>query len=277
MSSIYGDLARPPLDAELLRRALVTDESLWTCLDVTESSPSTNAALADRARSGDDDGVVLVAEHQTAGRGRLDRVWTAPPRSGLTWSVLLRPNGVEVARWPWLPLLTGLAVAATLRDRTGVDTRLKWPNDVVVDDRKLAGILVERVEATGRAPAAVIGIGLNVSLRADELPVPGATSLSIEGATTTDRSMLLRALLRTLDRLYSGWLLDGGDPTGGLQAAYVDACASIGSDVRVDLPGGSSATGQAVGIDDLGRLLVRTQDGQRALSAGEVAHLRPLT
>lgn len=277
MPSKYGDLDRPPLHADALRRALVTPDALWTEVEVVDESPSTNAVLVERARSTDDDGVVLVAEHQTAGHGRLDRTWTTPARSGLTLSVLVRPTAVEPARWPWLPLMAGLVVAASLRDQAGVAAAVKWPNDVIVDDRKVAGILVERAEAAGRAPAAVIGIGLNVSLREAELPVPTATSLVLEQATMTDRSQLARALLRTFDRLYAGWLRTGGDPAQGLRAAYVDACATIGRRVRVELVGGQEAIGDAVGVDPLGRLLVRTAQGQQALSAGDVVHLRAAT
>ncbi len=277
MPSMYGDLDRPPLHAEALRRALVTAGSLWTEIEVVAASPSTNAVLADRARATGDDGVVLVAEHQTAGRGRLDRTWTTPARSGITLSFLVRPSTVEAARWPWLPLMAGLVVAATLRDQAGVAAAVKWPNDVIVDDRKLAGILVERVEAIGRTPAAVVGIGLNVSLRDDELPVPTATSLVLEQATTTDRSQLTRALLRNFGRLYSSWMLSGGDPAQGLQAAYIDACATLGRQVRVELVGGGAATGEAVGVDSLGRLQVDTAQGRQSVGAGDVIHLRAVT
>ncbi|MDQ3307935.1 MAG: biotin--[acetyl-CoA-carboxylase] ligase, partial [Actinomycetota bacterium] len=215
MPSLYGDLDRPPLRAEALRRALLTPGAVWTEITVAEVSPSTNAELAHRARNTDDDGVVLIAEHQTAGRGRLDRSWTAPPRSGLTLSVLLRPYDVDVSRWSWIPLLAGVVVAATLRQAANVDAGVKWPNDVVVGDRKLAGILVERAETRGRPPAAVIGIGLNVSLRDQELPVPAATSLVLEAATTIDRGVLARALLRNLQRVYESWREVGGDPEQG--------------------------------------------------------------
>ncbi len=277
MPSMYGDLARPPLHADALRRALVTPDALWTEVEVVDQSPSTNAELGHRARNSDADGVVLVAEHQTAGRGRLDRTWTTPARSGLTLSVLVRPTAVEPGRWPWLPLMVGLVVAASLRDQAGVEAAVKWPNDVIVDDRKVAGILVERVEGAGRAPAAVIGIGLNVSLHEHELPVPTATSLVLEQATMTDRSQLARALLRNFERVYGGWLRAGGDPAQGLQAAYVDACATIGRRVRVELVGGQVATGDAVAVDPLGRLLVRTAQGLQAFGAGDVVHLRRAT
>ncbi|MFY9916209.1 MAG: biotin--[acetyl-CoA-carboxylase] ligase [Nocardioidaceae bacterium] len=286
MTSKYGDLDRPPLNVDVLRRALVVPGSMWTAIDLVESSPSTNGDLTRRAAESpdpDEDGVVLIAEHQTAGRGRLDRTWTSPPRSGLAMSVLVRPGlheTVPAARWPWLPLLSGLAVAAALRKDAGVEAGLKWPNDVLVGDRKVAGLLVERVERVdaGRGgAAAVIGIGLNVSLRPDELPVPSATSLAIENATTTDRSLLIRGVLRVLAALLKDWYAHRGDASAGLHTAYVDACTTLGRQVRLDRPDGGHESGEAVGVDETGRLLVRTPRGQVAFGAGDVVHLRTET
>lgn len=273
MSSMYGDLDRPPLNAQALRRALLTPGSLWTSVHVLPEVPSTNAVLADRAGRDATSGQVVIAEHQTAGRGRLGRPWTAPARSGLTLSALFRPHDVEVARWPWIPLLAGLAVAAALRNEARVPAALKWPNDVIIGDRKVAGLLVERVERAGRPAAAIIGIGLNVSVRAAELPVPQATSLALEGAATTDRTVLARAILRALEGLLTDWQHWGGDPQHGLQSAYVDACATLGRRVSVSLPRGETREGEAVGIDVSGRLLVRSGDRQVALGAGAVVHV----
>ncbi len=275
MSSMYGDLDRPPLHATALKHSLVTAGSIWTEVQVVGASSSTNVELARRARATDDDGVVLIAEHQTAGRGRLGRTWVAPPRAGLTLSVLLRPYGVDVARWSWIPLLAGLVVAATVRQAANLEAGVKWPNDVVVDGRKLAGVLAERTEAEGRHAAIILGIGLNVSQRSDELPGPTATSLALEGAATTDRVVLVRSLLRNLERVYDGWLQGGGDPERGLRAVYTAACTSIGQQVRVDLAEGDSVTGLAVGVDEHGRLLVDGAHGQRAFGSGDVVHLRP--
>jgi BirA family transcriptional regulator, biotin operon repressor / biotin---[acetyl-CoA-carboxylase] ligase len=274
VTTSYGDLDRPPLHEDVLRKALVTPGSMWSTVDVVDTSPSTNAALAERAAGSRDDGVVLIAEHQTAGRGRLDRSWTAPPRSGVTMSVLVRPDDVPLASWPWIPLLSGLAVAATLRRDAEVEAALKWPNDVIVADRKVAGLLVERVESSRGRPAAVIGIGVNVSLRPEELPVPTATSLMLEGAVTTDRSTLVRGILRALEGLLTDWYRHGGRADAGLQTAYVDACSTLGRRVRLEHPDGGESSGEAVGIDDVGRLLVRTPDGQVAFGAGDVVHLR---
>jgi BirA family biotin operon repressor/biotin-[acetyl-CoA-carboxylase] ligase len=269
----YDDLRRPPLDPVALSTALTRAGSIWREVDVMASCPSTNAELARRARAGTQAGSVLVADHQTAGRGRLDRTWVSPPGTALTFSVLLAPDRVPVARWPWLPLLVGIAVAEGVRRVAEVDCSLKWPNDVLVDDRKLAGILVERVERPTGA-VAVVGVGLNVSQGRDELPVLTATSLALEGAATTDRTVVLREVLRSLEALFVQWQADLGDPTRGLVDSYVRRCGTLGRQVRVDLPNGEQVRGEASGIDTDGRLEVRTPDGRRLLGAGDVVHVR---
>jgi BirA family biotin operon repressor/biotin-[acetyl-CoA-carboxylase] ligase len=275
----WSDLDRPPLNGAALRRALVRDGGLWCDVEVVERTGSTNTDLAGivTGEKGADEGAVLVAEEQNAGRGRLDRRWTAPARSGLFFSVVLKPTGVPVERWGWLPLLTGVAVATALSHSAGVDTALKWPNDLLVtvdgEERKAGGILAERAGAD----AVVVGIGVNVSLRAEELPVPGAGSLALAGATTTDRDTVLRAVLRSLEQWYVRWRDAGGDPVAsGLQEAYAAGCATLGRTVRAELPGGRTVVGEAVALDGDGRLVIATADGvQEPVGAGDVVHLRP--
>lgn len=273
----WTDLDRPPLNEAALRRAIVVPGGLWTGLDVVEVTGSTNTDLVQRARAGENEGAVLVAEEQLAGRGRLDRRWSAPPRSGIFFSVLLRPSGVPVERWGWLPLLTGVAVALALSRTAGVDTALKWPNDLLVavgdQERKTGGILAERAGGDG----VVVGVGLNVTLRADELPVPTAGSLVLAAAKgTTDRDPLLRAVLRSLADWYKAWRAADGDPDEcRLRQTYAAGCATLGLAVRAELPGGSSLTGTAVAVDDDGRLVVAGPDGaEQAVGAGDVVHLR---
>jgi BirA family biotin operon repressor/biotin-[acetyl-CoA-carboxylase] ligase len=268
-------LSRPPLRPSAATRVLA-GSALWRELRVVEATGSTNQDLADEARAQDlAEGVVLCADHQVAGRGRLGRDWTAPPRSGLAVSVLLTPREVEPARWSWLPLLTGLAVVDLLQTVAGLPARLKWPNDVLVGDRKVCGILAE-VVATPAGSAAVVGAGLNVSLREDELPVPAATSLVLAGAATTDREVLLRAYLRALEHRYGRWRAALGDPrASGIAAAYRETCTTIGRAVRVELPGAPDLLGVADGVDDAGRLLVTDASGRtHPLAAGDVRHLR---
>lgn len=271
MASAFDDLDRPPLDRRVLERALVQPGGRWTEVVVVDETSSTNADVAERARRGRAEGLVLTAESQTGGRGRLGRVWVAPPRSGLTVSMLLRPD-VPLSAWPWLPLLTGLAVAEAVARVSDVTPRVKWPNDVVVEDRKLAGILLERVESPA-APAAVIGIGLNVSLRDDERPVPTATSLALEGVPAPDRTVVLREVLRVFASLYDAWVAADGDASAGLADAYTARCVTVGREVVVQTPGGP-VVGRAARVDTGGRLVVVTPDGEVAVGAGDVTHVR---
>ncbi|MGY4971447.1 biotin--[acetyl-CoA-carboxylase] ligase [Streptomyces nigrescens] len=284
----WSDLSRPPLNAAALRRALVRPGALWTALDVVPATGSTNTDLAARVAEGKaEEGAVLVAEEQSAGRGRLNRSWSAPPRSGLFFSVYLTPN-VPVQRWGWLPLLAGVATATALSRTAGIDTSLKWPNDILVScpgdagaagpdgtpetgERKVGGILAERAGS-----GVVIGIGLNVSLTAGELPVPTAGSLALAGARTTDRDPLLRAVLRSLEEWYATWQSAVGDPGASrLQETYAAGCATLGRSVRAELPGGSDLTGEAVAIDGDGRLVLATANGVRhPVGAGDIIHLR---
>ncbi|PRX68327.1 BirA family biotin operon repressor/biotin-[acetyl-CoA-carboxylase] ligase [Nonomuraea fuscirosea] len=268
--SRYSDLDRPPLSQASLNRALVRPGSLWTGVTVVESTGSTNADLAEAARSGAPAGTVLVAEAQRSGRGRLGRAWSAPPRSGLTFSVLLRPQ-VPVAAQGWLSLLYGVSAASAIRRLAEVDVGLKWPNDLLIGERKLAGILAERAD-----DAVVIGMGLNVTLKTSELPVATATSLGIEQAACLDRDPLLRAVLRELESHYREWTEAGGDAdASGLRPAYLASSATIGRLVRVELPGDRSLTGLATGIDGSGHLQVEADGERHTLSAGDVVHVRP--
>lgn len=257
---------------------VVAGSHLYTSVEVVSQTGSTNADLLAAARAGAAGGAVLIAEEQTAGRGRLDRSWHSSRGAALTFSVLLRPAAVPPGRLSWLPLLTGVAVAAALRQRSGLDVSLKWPNDVLASPGvpgrpgKLAGILAEQA-----GQAVVIGIGLNVSSAADELPVPTATSLTLAGAAGLDRADVLVAILRELELWYLRWAAspDPGDAAAsGLRAEYLRCCSTIGRDVRVELPAGALLTGRACDVDGLGRLLVSTADGVQAVSAGDVVHVR---
>jgi BirA family biotin operon repressor/biotin-[acetyl-CoA-carboxylase] ligase len=272
----------PPLDAARLNGALTSAPGLWREVRVVEETGSTNADLLAEARSGAPDGVVLVAEAQTAGRGRLGRRWVSPPRGTLTFSVLLRPAGVPAGLLGWLPLLAGVATASALSGTAGVDARLKWPNDVLAGGAKLAGILAERW-----AEAIVLGIGINVFQRRDELPVPTATSLLLAapdavsrpaGADRPDvRERLLAAVLDELARWYRAWLdqpRPGDADACGLRAEYLRTSDTVGAEVTVMLPGGQSLTGTATGVDPAGRLEVHAPGGLVRVSAGDVVHLR---
>ena len=273
MAGNSAGAAREPLAVAAVARG-----RLWRDVTLLERTGSTNADLLARAHAGEPEGLVLAAEEQAAGRGRMGRGWMSPPRSALMFSVLLRP-AVPPARWGWLPLLTGVAVASAVREVAEVTAVLKWPNDVLLDGRKLAGILAE---AAGGA--VVVGTGLNVSTTAEELPHPGpgalpATSLLLSGASTLDRAELLSAILAGLERRYLAWQAAGGNPEP-VRAEYTGMCDTLGRRVRVELPGGQVLSGEAVGVDSDGRLVVRRSDdpvgdsSEVAVAAGDVVHVR---
>lgn len=216
---------------------------------------------------------MVVADHQLAGRGRLDRTWETPAGSAVTFSLVLRPT-VAASSWPWLPLLVGHNVAKALTS-LGYDARVKWPNDVFLDgDRKVAGILVERVD-TPTGPAAVVGVGINVAMTADELPVPTATSLSIAAPGAPDRTQVLLEAVAAIREGYDVWQAGGDLGTARLATSYRSHCVTLGRDVRVELPGGGELVGRAVDIDEHGRLVVATPDGDELVGAGDVIHVRP--
>jgi len=187
--------------------------------------------------------------------------------------MLLRPAAIPPARWSLVPLLVGVAAASAIRAGTDLDVRLKWPNDLIIGDRKVAGILAERVDSPDGA-AVVVGVGLNVSLKPEELPVPTAISLSIAGARTTDRDPILRAVLRAVADEYGSWQRNAGDGASGLLARYRELCATLGCDVRVELPGDRTVEGAAVDVDVTGALVIQNANGSTAVSAGDVVHVR---
>jgi BirA family biotin operon repressor/biotin-[acetyl-CoA-carboxylase] ligase len=254
VTSAWSDLDRPPLPVKRLVPALAEDGFE---LQVVESTESTNADVAAAARAGKAEGLVIAAEFQSGGRGRLSRTWVSPPRAGLTFSVLLRPPRLS----GWLPLLAGVAAVHALRERGGVQATVKWPNDVLIEDRKLAGILCEHV-----APdAVVVGIGLNVSTTEAELPGPPATSLLLEHGVT-DRAVLLPAILRSIAAAYAGWRAD----PAALAPAYRSVSSTFDRQVRLSLPDGSTVEGVAQGLDDDGQIIVNG----KSYGAGDVVHLR---
>ncbi|MCW2811229.1 MAG: biotin--[acetyl-CoA-carboxylase] ligase [Friedmanniella sp.] len=237
---------------------------------------STNADLAAQARAGARPGSVLVTGHQSAGRGRQGRTWTAPPGTAVALSVLVAPD-VPVQRWTWLPLVAGLAVSDALRQAADVPAVLKWPNDVLILDRKVCGILAERVE-TPYGPACVVGMGINIDLTEDQLPVPTATSLAIAthelggSAVLTTRTQLVAQVLVSLARILEHWA--GLENDAALAVAYRERCVTLGRRVRVMLAGDQVVQGTAEDVDAEGRLVVRTETGVQVFGAGDIVHLR---
>ncbi|ORI18162.1 biotin--[acetyl-CoA-carboxylase] ligase [Rhodococcus sp. 1168] len=271
---MWTNLDRPPLDVAALRRALVDGpQASWSRLDVVEQTGSTNADLIARA-DGLADRTALVAEHQDSGRGRHSRPFSGVPRSQILLSVLMKFPGIDPSVLGWLPLLTGVAVVDALRTVAAVDAALKWPNDVLIEGRKVAGILAE-VATYGQHPVVVVGIGLNVSMTTEELPVPTATSLVLENAVVTDRDTILRAMLRGIGAEVDSWK-DAGWNTEHLAQRYRERCDTVGRRVRVEMPGDRVLVGEATDVDVHGRIVVRIDETGEAVAvaAGDVTHLR---
>jgi BirA family transcriptional regulator, biotin operon repressor / biotin---[acetyl-CoA-carboxylase] ligase len=236
-------------------------------IDVVSETGSTNADLLARAAAGEDiDGAVLMAESQTAGRGRNGRSWSTPPGSQIALSAGVGVGSVPSEAWGWLPLLTGVAVVDAVAEVAGVAAGLKWPNDVLVGTGKLAGILAE---VAAPQPVVVVGLGINVT----EAPDPVATSLAAHGAAV-DRTVLADVVLRQLAARIAAWrAAQGAD--AALSADYRSHSVTIGQRVRATLPGDRAIEGVAADVDNLGRLRIDTGTEITTVSAGDITHLRP--
>lgn len=245
-------------------------------IDWLERADSTNAVLAARERDALQPHLAVVATlDQRVGRGRLDRTWSAPAGASLALSILVRVDRLPPERLGALPLVGGLAAreaAASLLPGRAVG--VKWPNDVLVDGRKLAGVLAEAVP-TG---AVVLGVGMNTAMRAEELPVPTATSIAIAGGAPVDAEAVRRlaaAIVAGVGRRVERLAAAGGDlAASGLLAELEEACETIGREVRVELPGGRRLLATAVGVDGDGALVVAESGRTTAILAGDVTHLR---
>ncbi|WP_256796009.1 biotin--[acetyl-CoA-carboxylase] ligase [Terrabacter sp. Ter38] len=300
---------RDSLDIETVSAALVTSGRPWRGVEFHPALGSTNTRLRElltgtaeqpdaagstgpyaagpyaAGRRDDDAGLwwVVLTDHQTGGRGRLGRAWTVPDRASLAVSVAVPV--ADPTQAGWMPLLAGLALSRAVRrvtEATGaaLTARLKWPNDVLLaedGDRKLSGILCELV-TVGSVQAVVVGTGVNIDQTREELPVDTATSLALAGARVR-REELLVAYLDELRAVLTGAGVgaDALDGSGAaeVRTAYREACSTIGLTVRVHLPTGVAVEGTAVGVDDDGALVVRTDHGVRTFAAGDVVHVRP--
>lgn len=231
---------------------------------------STNDDLKRLAAAGAPHGAVLLAEYQSAGRGRLDRRWEASPGTSLLFSVLLRPAGWPVERGGWLTMLTALAAAEAVEAVAGLRASLKWPNDVMVGERKTGGLLLDTtLDTRGRLETAVVGVGLNVNIPAEQLPdaVTPATSLFVAGGRPVARRALLVDLLARLERHYDA-AAAGNSPV----AAWAARLATLGRAVRVTQGSAEPLLGTAEATDEWGRLLLRDAAGRlHTVAAGDVS------
>ncbi|MFI2753517.1 biotin--[acetyl-CoA-carboxylase] ligase [Cellulomonas sp. P22] len=280
---------RPALRASVLRDLLLAPAGPLARVELVERTGSTNSDLVAAVQADPaawPDASLLVADHQSVGRGRAGRSWETPARSSLTMSFALRPQ-TPPASYGWLPLVAGLGAVHALRATAGVPAALKWPNDLMlpaVDGtevagwgplRKVGGVLTELVR-TEEGDVVVVGIGINVSQTPAELPVPSATSLARAGAVDPDRELLLVALVTSLAEVLDRWRAHGADPVGsGIADEVAAVCATLGTRVRVELPGGGEILGTARRLDDEGALVVVDDMGaEHHVLAGDVRHVR---
>lgn len=252
--------------------ALPRVRAIASHVEVMAEVGSTNAALRDLLVDADawPHLSVLLTGNQTAGRGRLDRRWTAPAGASLAVSVLLRrlPDAVEARGW--IPLAAGLAMADAVADQVADRAvSVKWPNDVLVDGFKICGILAEAA-----ADGVIVGTGINTTMTTEQLPVPTATSFAVLGLEA-DVDRLLALYLQNLDRSLDALVAAGDADASGLHAGVSARCGTLGQDVVVSLPGGHTLEGTAVALDAEGRLVVSAGGVMHPISAGDVVHVRP--
>ena len=235
-----------------------------------EQTGSTNKDLLAKA-AGLPEFYVLATDFQSAGKGRMDRSWDASPGSSVMASILLRPRFIQSSGIGWLSLLTALAISRAISD-LGPAPKIKWPNDVLIAEKKVSGILAE---ASTDLSCVVIGFGINVNQSRQDLPVDTATSLFLENAGSVDRDQLLAAVIENIKQLYVDLSTASGDAQeSGLRKAILEMSATVGSEVSVEFPDGKKAFGFAKDIDETGRLVVVTQNETLSVSAGDVLHLR---
>lgn len=271
----------------LPKASALTPKLIWL-----DSAESTNSQLIDLAKSESlPDFTVMVTANQVAGRGRSGRVWQAPARASLAISVLLRPQSTDgdLNRLGWIPLLAGLAMSENVQRILGTTAGIgvKWPNDVLVHEKKICGVLSQLVMLTptqapqfGSNLGLVVGAGINLTLDSEHLPVPTATSLSIQGAALPEQDS------ERFDEVLSGYLERLGHwyrrftdarlsaQASGLQAAVTANCVSLGREVRAILPNGTEEVGEALAVDADGRLVLRLSRGEFVVGAGDIVHLR---
>ena len=253
-----NEVLRTPLDeAEINSRVT----PYWR-VSVVELTGSTQNDLLQLVESNNAlDGQVIATEFQSNGRGRLDRTFQAPAQSALLFSFYIKPRK-ERSEWGFISLIAGLSlVRAITTIDTAMNVSLKWPNDLIINEKKCAGIIAQTTNE-----GIVIGIGLNVSMTPNELPVSTATSLAIEGSTITDRNLLLSHLLNTFAELFEAW-----EEGSELLDEYASASSTIGKKVRIELPGGENLEATVARISHTGELVL---DDGRHVSAGDVIHLR---
>ena len=237
-----------------------------------ESLPSTNTEVARLASQGAAEGLAVVADEQTAGRGRLQRAWSSPKGAGLYFSILLRP-ALALERWPLITFVAALAVGDALREAAEVETDIKWPNDLLARERKICGILAEAIE-TPAGRAVVVGIGINLTNEAFPADLlNAATSVAHESGRAAERETILAALLRALGRWYS--LLHEVEGAEKIVAAWASRSSYATGKLIQVTNGDEVLQGVTRGVENDGALRLETAQGMQLIRAGDVTSVRP--
>jgi BirA family transcriptional regulator, biotin operon repressor / biotin---[acetyl-CoA-carboxylase] ligase len=266
----------PPLTRDTIHSTLSTSW-LGHRIELFDSLPSTNREAAQLAQAEVEHGTVVAADSQTAGRGRLSRTWFSPPNANLYCSIILRTvrSPERLTEWlSWLPLISALAAAEAIEQTSSIHVSVKWPNDLLISERKVGGILCESGTGTGSDPFQIIGIGINVNVDRDDWPADlrdSATSIWQEGRVVVDRNRLLAQLLLELEQCLDELDVHG---TSRIASAYYQRCSTIGHRVRATLANGDVIIGLAEGIDQDGSLRVRPQTTHPDSGTQTAVHLR---
>ena len=248
---------RAPLDKSVIASAL----SQYWRVSVLDLTTSTQSELADMVRENSaKSGDVVAAEFQSAGRGRMDRTFEAPRGSALLFSLYLKPKR-ERADWGFISHLAALSMQQVIATDVPSQVLLKWPNDILINNGKVAGLLAQTV-----SDGVILGIGINVAMTQEELPVDSATSLAIAGSDNLNRNLILSNFLMRFEKNFKMW--DEGED---LVESYSEICSTLGRSVRVEVVGRENRTGRAVAINQSGALIL--EDGFE-VNVGDVIHLR---
>jgi BirA family biotin operon repressor/biotin-[acetyl-CoA-carboxylase] ligase len=266
----------PPLARDTIHSTLAT-AWLGHRIELFDSLPSTNREASRLAQADVEHGTVVVADSQTAGRGRLARTWFSPAGANLYCSAILKMKrpATGLTEWlSWLPLVSALAAAEAIEAISSLHVSVKWPNDLLISERKVGGILCESGAGAGSSPFQIIGIGLNVNVEQQDWPDElreSATSIWHEQQRTVDRNRLLAQLLLELEQCIDE-LADHG--TNRLALAYHQRCATIGQKVKATLANGDQCLGRAEGISQDGALMVRPDKAQPGAKEPAIVSLR---
>jgi BirA family biotin operon repressor/biotin-[acetyl-CoA-carboxylase] ligase len=263
--------------------ALLPSKTLNQSLFIFEELNSTNTFALELAKNPTPQGTVVLADSQTAGRGRLQRSWFSPKGANIYGSLAFSFNS-PIQTIGWVPLMAGIAIAQAIEDHVEIGITLKWPNDILVDERKVGGILCESFKRNSTETCVVIGFGINVNLSEAAFPKDLkliATSLQIQSQHTLDRHHLLKSIITTLEQ---GWeeLISQGPQA--CQLAYSSRCSTLGKQIQVQFPDGSELEGLAQSIGAQGQLQLRPSPSDakeqsariREVHAGDIRHIRKL-